>query len=57
VGRFNDQAVISGTHSTWVLAPGQVFDGQWRVEQINGRNMQVTYLPLKQVQTVAMQSP
>lgn len=57
VGRFNDQAVVSGTHSTWVLSPGQIVDGQWRVDQIQGRQMQVTYLPLKQAQTVAMQSP
>lgn len=57
VGRFNDMAVISGTQRTWVLAEGQVIDGKWRVDQIQERQMQLTYLPFKQAQTVAMQTP
>lgn len=57
VGRFNDMAVVSGPRSTWVLAPGQVVDGVWRVDTIEERRMQLTYLPLKQAQTVVMQTP
>lgn len=57
VGRFNDMAVVSGPQSTWVLAEGQVIEGQWRVDQIRERQMQLTYLPYQQVQTVAMQTP
>ncbi len=57
VGRFNDMAVVSGPQSTWVLAEGQVIDGQWRVEHIRDRQMQLIYLPLNQAQTVAMQTP
>lgn len=57
VGRFNDMAVVAGPQSTWVLAEGQVIEGQWRVDQIRERQMQLTYLPYQQVQTVAMQTP
>lgn len=57
VGRFNDMAVVAGPLSTWVVAEGQVIDGQWRIDQIQGQQMQLTYLPFKQAQTVAMQTP
>jgi hypothetical protein len=57
VGRFNDMVVVAGPQSTWVLAEGQVIEGQWRVDQIRDRQMQLTYLPFQQVQTVAMQTP
>lgn len=57
VGRFNDMAVVSGAQTTWVLAEGQVIEGQWRVEHIRDRQMQLIYLPLNQAQTVAMQTP
>lgn len=57
VGRFNDMVVVAGPQSTWVLAEGQVIEGQWRVDQIRERQMQLTYLPYQQVQTVAMQTP
>ena len=57
VGRFNDMAVVSGPQQTWVVAQGQVIDGQWRVDQIRDRQMQLTYLPFKQAQTVAMRTP
>lgn len=57
VGRFNDMAVVSGPRSTWVLAPGQVVDGVWRVDTIDEHRMQLTFLPLKQAQTVVMQTP
>lgn len=64
VGRFDDEAsagskplrraVISGPVSTWVAREGDVIEGQWRVDQIQGRLMKLTYLPLQQSQTVAM---
>lgn len=57
VGRFNDMAVVSGPQQTWVVAAGQVIDGQWRIDQIRDRHMQLTYLPFKQAQTVAMRTP
>ena len=57
VGRFNDMAVVAGPQTTWVLAEGQVIEGQWRVEHIRDRQMQLIYLPLNQAQTVAMQTP
>ena len=57
VGRFNDMAVVSGPNRTWVLAAGQVIDGQWRIDHIQDRRMQLTYLPFQQAQTVAMQTP
>ncbi|MDE2594154.1 MAG: hypothetical protein KGL57_07930 [Burkholderiales bacterium] len=57
VGRFNDMAVVSGPQQTWVVAAGQVIDGQWRIDQIRDRQMQLTYLPFKQAQTVAMRTP
>lgn len=60
VGRFNDpasRAIVSGADSTWVVAVGDVIDGQWRVDQIQERQMSLTYLPLQQRQTVAMKAP
>lgn len=57
VGRFNDMAVVSGPQQTWVVAQGQVIDGQWRIDRIRDRQMQLTYLPFKQAQTVAMRTP
>ena len=60
VGRFNDpaqRAIVSGADSTWVVAVGDVIDGQWRIDQIQERQMSLTYLPLQQRQTVAMKAP
>lgn len=60
VGRFNDsanRAIVAGTDSTWVVAVGDVIDGQWRIDQIQERQMSLTYLPLQQHQTVAMKAP
>lgn len=60
VGRFNDpaqRAIVSGADSTWVVAVGDVIDGQWRIDQIQERQMKLTYLPLQQHQTVAMKAP
>jgi len=69
VGRFNDEAspgaasqpapataraILAGPSSTWVVAVGDVIEGQWRVDQIQERQMRLTYLPLQQSQTVAM---
>lgn len=62
VGRFNDEsasrplqrAVVSGPVSTWVVSAGDVIDGQWRVDRIQGHTMSLTYLPLQQSQIVSM---
>ena len=64
VGRFNDEsvsntlpvdrAVVSGPRSTWVVRDGDVIEGQWRIDRIQGRTMSLTYLPLQQQQTVSM---
>ena len=57
VGRFNDMAVLSGPQQTWVMAAGDVIEGQWRIDRIDETQIQLTYLPLKQAQTVAMKTP
>lgn len=60
VGRFNDEAhraIVSSADATWVVAVGDVIEGQWRIDQIQERQMTLTYLPLKQRQTVAMKAP
>jgi hypothetical protein len=57
VGRYIDnvdRAVIAGASQTWVVKVGDVMDGQWRVDAIGERQMTLTYLPLKQTQTVSM---
>ena len=33
---------------------GDVIDGQWRVDRIQDRQLQLTYLPLQQTLSVAM---
>jgi hypothetical protein len=48
------RAVLSGPQSTWVVRAGDVIEGQWRVDRIQDRTMSLTYLPLKQQQTVVM---
>jgi len=60
VGRFNDEAqraVVAGSEATWVVAVGDVIEGQWRIDQIQERQMTLTYLPLQQRQTIAMKAP
>jgi hypothetical protein len=47
-------AVVAGPLTTWVVKPGDVIQGQWRVDAIDGSQMRVTYLPLSQSQTVGM---
>lgn len=64
VGRFNDEsatsklsvdrAVVAGPRTTWVVRDGDVIEGQWRIDRIQGRTMSLTYLPLQQQQTVSM---
>lgn len=69
VGRFNDlpddattdtgvaqveRAVITNGAQTWVLREGDVLEGQWRVDRIRNRTMQLTYLPLMLPSSVAM---
>jgi len=60
VGRFQDEtdrAIVASLDRTWVVAVGDVIDGQWRIDQIQERQMSLTYLPLRQRQTVAMKAP
>ena len=57
VGRFNDMAVVSGPQQTWVMAAGDVIEGKWRIDRVDETQIQMTYLPLKQAQTVAMKTP
>ncbi|MBC7702031.1 MAG: hypothetical protein H7225_16730 [Massilia sp.] len=60
VGRFNDsaqRAVLASADSTWVVSVGDVIEGQWRVDQIQERQMSLTYLPLQQRQSIAMKAP
>ena len=57
VGRYVDTAervVIAGPSTTWVLKVGDVIDGQWRIDTIQERQLNVTYLPLNQSRSVAM---
>jgi len=51
------KVVIAGPASTWVLGRGDVIDGQWRIDRISPRAIELTYLPLQSTQTVAMKSP
>ena len=51
------KAVIAGPQATWVLAAGEVIDGQWRIDRIDPRGLTLTYLPLQLPQTVAMKTP
>jgi len=48
------RAVLAGPQSTWVVRAGDVIEGQWRIDRIQDRTMSLTYLPLKQQQTVVM---
>jgi hypothetical protein len=50
-------AVIAGPSSTWVVRPGDLIEGQWRVEAITPTALQLTYLPLATRQTLSMASP
>lgn len=51
------KAVIAGPQATWVLAAGEVIDGQWRIDRVGPRGLELTYLPLQLPQTVAMKTP
>lgn len=47
-------AIVAGPLTTWVVKTGDVIEGQWRVEAIEGSQLRVLYLPLSQSQTVDM---
>ncbi|WP_374592283.1 hypothetical protein [Aquabacterium sp.] len=47
-------AVITGPNQTWVVKPGDVIEGQWRIDAITDTSVQLTYLPLSQTQTISM---
>lgn len=48
------RAIVAGAAQTWVVKPGDVIEGQWRVDSIQSRTLQLTYLPLMVASTVAM---
>jgi len=48
------RAVLAGTLATWVVKAGDVIEGQWRIDQIQDRQMRLTYLPLKQSLSISM---
>ena len=64
VGRLDDEpvagapavqrAVLQSPQGVWVVRPGDVIESTWRVERIQARVMQLTYLPLGQAQTVSL---
>jgi hypothetical protein len=64
VGRFDDEAVpgqpatqravLQGRQETWVVQVGDVIESTWRVDRVQARVMQLTYLPLGQTQTVTL---
>lgn len=49
-----DLAVIAGPNQTWVVKAGDVIEGQWRIDAVTERSVQLTYLPLSQTQTITM---
>jgi hypothetical protein len=56
IGRLveGDQAqiLLAGPSSTLAVRVGDVVDGQWRVDQINERGLNLTWLPAKLNQTI-----
>jgi hypothetical protein len=48
------RAVLSSAQATWVVKAGDVIEGQWRIDQIQDRQMRLTYLPLKQSLSISM---
>lgn len=52
--RPRQRAIIAGPVSTWVVAEGELIEGQWRVDRIEDRSLRLTYLPLMQQQTLTM---
>jgi hypothetical protein len=62
VGRFDElggpktieRAVLAGPRNTLLVKAGDVIEGQWRVDGIHERTMNLTYLPLNLPLTVAM---
>lgn len=64
VGRLDDEpapgvpavqrAVLQSPRGVWVVRAGDVIENTWRIERIQARALQLTYLPLGQVQTVTL---
>jgi|GEM_PF-3260376 len=59
VMRENSQPTIflSSTQRVVLISPGQTLDGVYRLEHIGNDQITVTYLPLKQQQTVYLGTP
>ena len=45
-------ALLSSASKTLAVKPGEVIDGQWRVDQIHERGLDLTWLPAKLTQSV-----
>lgn len=64
VGRLDDEpapgvpavqrAVLQSPRGVWVVRAGDVIENTWRIERIQARALQLTYLPLGQAQTVTL---
>ncbi len=57
IGSYIDEApraILAGSARTWVVRAGDVIEGQWRIDAIGDRQMQVTYLPMQQRITLMM---
>jgi hypothetical protein len=39
------RALLSGSHRSFGVRSGDVIDGRWRIEQVSGRNLQLTWVP------------
>jgi hypothetical protein len=58
IGRWDEagtsRALVLTPLRTWVGSPGDVIEGQWRLDSVSATSITVTYLPLSLAQTVAM---
>ena len=53
----SQKAFIAGPRTTWLVKPGDVIEGEWRVESVTATALQLTYLPLSSPQTISMPPP
>ncbi|MFY7867597.1 hypothetical protein [Roseateles sp.] len=50
------QALLSGPNRSLAVKAGDVVDGQWRVDQVHERGLNLTWLPAKLPQTLVFRS-
>jgi len=51
------QGLLAGASRSLAVQAGDVVDGQWRVEQVNERGLNLTWLPAKLPQIIAFRPP